>query len=120
MQLLKGLFNNKKEKKIIKKDHEKLKSYTMAKLDYAVQKKDEENFINVIKEFFAKMFHIKYEFTLGELTNLIKHKKIKRNIKKKLLDLLSVIDDAYYSSNKVEKGKLQQLNLELKAIIKEL
>ena len=109
MELLKNLFNHKKKPKI-RKDHEKLKKQTLAKLSYAVHKKNDVLFVNALKEFFAEFFHIRYEFTSAEFLEALEGKKLKKDAKKNLASLIHNIDEAYYSTEKVGKDKLKELH----------
>lgn len=119
MQLLNNFFGNKK-KVVIKKDHEKLKRQTLSKLNYALHKKKQDMFINVIREFFAERYHIKYEFTFTELLEATSNIKLKKDIKARLFELMKRIEEYYYSSEKVENAKLMQFGHEFKVILKDL
>ncbi len=119
MELLKNLFNHKKRPKI-RRDHDKLKKQALAKLSYAVHKKNDAAFLNSLKEFYAEFFHIRHEFTSAEFLSAIKNKKVKKDVKSKLISLTNSIDEAYYSAEKVGKDKLKELYEATKQVILDL
>lgn len=119
MELLKNLFNHKKLPKK-RHDHEKLKKHTLAKLSYAVHKKNDALFINSLKEFFAEYFRLKYELTSAEFLHALESKKMRKDSKTKLVGLIHNIDEAYYSAEKVGKDKLKELNEATKHVLSDL
>jgi|SRR3989344_485375 len=119
MKLLKNIFGNKK-RAVIKKDHEKLKKQTLSKLNYALHKKKQDMFINVIREFFAERYHIKYEFTFAELLKSASRIRLKKDAKARLFELMKRIEDEYYSSEKIENVKLMQFGHDFRIVLKDL
>jgi len=121
MHLLKNLFNN-KEKKVTrkKKDYIILKKQFLSKLSRSLKNKNQLIFIDAIKEFFSELFHIKYEFTLGELAKIASSKKMSRGTRLKLQSTINDIEEAFYSSERIEKPKLKEFQARLKEIAKDL
>lgn len=121
MHLIKRLFK-KKEKKQIKpviKDSP-IKKKALTKLNEAVKKKDDDLFMERLKEFFSEYYNIKNEYTFEELQKILNHKKMTEHNRRKLKKTLKELDETYYGSEKLDKKTLKTFNLELKELIKQL
>ncbi len=68
--------------------------------------KNLESLSRLIRSYFKNLFHIKYNFTYFELKNELVNRKVKAEMKEKMLKMFKKISNAEYGSYKLDKKEL--------------
>ena len=71
--------------------------------------KNLESLSRLIRSYFKNLFHIKYNFTYFELKNELVNRKVKAEMKEKMLKMFKKISNAEYGSYKLDKKELAEL-----------
>ena len=116
-----SLFSGKKED-LTEKDH--LRMTTLVKISVLEKnirsKAAQGKFYYVLKDFFKVYFNINYEFTYSELAEEIKHRKIKEDVRIKLVQLCDAMSNAMFDNNELHPTQLRELAEHARTVIKEL
>jgi len=87
------------------------------------KKSKDDNFIqffHIVRLFFAELFKIKYEFTLGELIIELNKRRIDKNLKEKTLFFLKKLSIIEYSDEKLPGLELKKLLSEFLKLFEKL
>lgn len=116
-----SLFSGQKEN-LTEKEH--LRMITLVKLSVLEKnlrsKTAQDKFYYVLKDFFKAYFNINYEFTYSELAEELRHKKLREDVRIKLVQLCDAMSNAMFSNNELHPLQIKELAEQAKAVIKEL
>ena len=111
-----------KKQQVPEKEH--LRTITLVKLSVLEKnlrsKTAQEKFYDLLQQFFAEYFHISYEFTYAELAEELKHRKIKDDVRMKLVVLCESLSSARFESSPLPYTEVRELIESTKSVIKEL
>jgi hypothetical protein len=116
-----------KKKKKKKSKVEIAKEKTLKRIEsfrkHLSKKSKEDNsiqFFHLVRQFFADMFKIRYEFTFEELDEELKRKKISKELKEKITIFLKKISAVEYSDEKLSDNELKKLYDEFLRLFRKL
>lgn len=116
-----SLFSGQKQN-LTEKDH--LRMITLVKLSVLGKnlrsKTAQHKFYYLLKDFFKTYFNINYEFTYSELAEEIKHKKLKEDVRIKLILLCDTMSNAMFDNNELHPSQIRELAEQAKTVIKNL
>lgn len=114
--------SKRKEQEVSEKDI--LKEVFFKKLNYIKTKRYNDKVFEklswIFKVFIMNYFHIKYEYTNKELKTQLQRKRVKPDIKERIIALSDKITDIKYNKESSNKKEFLELVKEMKDIVKEL
>ena len=114
------IFGRKEKKRVVKKDD--LKRLALLKISKIEKKKFSDKsldeFMYIFKVFIIKKLGLKKGATTDEIIAETDKKRIKKDIKNKIISISSEIDKIEFADKKIESDEFKQLIKDFKEIIK--